>query len=101
MNDIAKLQKCLLIRAGIEIWLDEEKWNKLEILLSADKNKLPKFVNLEGRFVNVADIVGIFKPSDLEEKTRRLNGQWRCKYGEYHDRGDICNCLEKKRIANY
>lgn len=99
MNEITKIQKCLMIRNEIEIWLDEEKWKRLEKVLSMDKNGLPKFINIEGRFVNVVDIVGIFKPQDLEDLKRRKNGQWKCKYNVWHDRGTNCDCdaLEKQK----
>jgi hypothetical protein len=28
----------------------------------------------------------------MEDYTRRKNGQWKCKYGNWHDKGEKCNC---------
>ena len=97
-KEIANKQKCLMIRNSIEIWMDEEKWKKLEYAL---KNSVGKFYDVEGRTINVADIVGIFLPIDLEEMKCRKNGQWKCEYGQWHNRGDNCQCWKnKEQIAN-
>ena len=93
MQEIANKQKCLMIRNSIEIWMDEKKWEKLEYAL---KNSIGKFYDIEGRTINVADIVGIFLPIDLDEMKRRKNGQWKCKYGKWHNRGDDCQCWKNK-----
>ena len=92
-KEIANKQKCLMIRNGVEIWLDEKRWEKLEYAL---KNSIGKFYDMEGRTINVADIVGIFLPIDLEEMKRRKNGQWKCGYGVWHNRGDDCECHKNK-----
>ena len=97
-TEIANKQKCLMIRNGVEIWLDEKRWEKLEFAL---KNNIGKFYDMEGRTINVADIVGIFLPIDLEEMKRRKNGQWKCSYGRWHNRGENCECHKDKiQIAN-
>ena len=87
-----------MIRNGVEIWLDEKRWEKLEFAL---KNNIGKFYDMEGRTINVADIVGIFLPIDLEEMKHRKNGQWKCRYGRWHNRGENCECHKDKiDIAN-
>ena len=87
-----------MIRNSVEIWLDEKKWEKLEYAL---KNNIGKFYDMEGRTINVADIVGIFLPIDIEEVKRRKNGQWKCKYSVWHNRGENCECHKNKiQIAN-
>lgn len=95
-KEIAKKQKCLMIRNNVEVWMDEEKWQKLEFAL---KNSIGKFVEIEGRIINTADIVGIFLPADLEDLKRRKNGQWKCEYGNWHNRGDDCECYKIKARA--
>ena len=93
-KELAKKQKCLRTRSSIEIWLDEEKWVKLEAILS--NSNLGKFINIEERMVNIADIEGIFLPKDLEELKRRKQGQWQCGYGNWHNRNESsCDCGNK------
>jgi len=92
-TEIAKKQKCLRLRSGIEIWLDEEKWIRLEEVLSSLAVK--KFIDIEGRIINTADIEGIYKPEDLEELNRRKNGQWKCDYNIWHHRNETCECAQK------
>ena len=92
-TEIANKQKCIVIRYGIEIWIDEEKWKKLEYALD---NQIGQFYDIEGRRVNKADLVGIFYPIDLEEMKRRKNGEFKCSYGQWHNRGEVCECWKKK-----
>lgn len=94
MTEITKIQKCLITRNGIEIWLDQEKWEKLEEILNSNPNQ--RFINIESRLVNIADIVGIFKPEDLINRDRKKSGEWRCKQGKWHTRNEKCDCATIK-----
>ena len=89
-NEISKKQMCILIRSGIELWIDQERSQKLINVLQADDSR---FIEFDGRLFNRADVVGIFNPQDLEEVTRRKNGQWQDVEGYWHEKGDvICKC---------
>jgi hypothetical protein len=88
-NEISVKQMCLVIRSGVEIWIDEEKANRIGNDLV---NITVKFLIVEGRYINVADIVGIFNPQDLDEVKRRKMGQNKCKYGKWHGRDEECQC---------
>ena len=95
-NEIAKEQRCLLLREGIEIWIDKEKAEKISQDLSS--NRAGKFNKIEGRLINIADIVGIFNPKDLEELKRRKQGQWLCKYGYWHLKTELhCDCSVRNK----
>ncbi len=89
MTDLTKIQQCLYVRNGIEIWMDEGKAKDISKDLG---NTVGKFIKAEGRIINVADIVGIFTPQDLEDMKRRKNGEVLCKYGKWHPRGQECMC---------
>ena len=92
-TEIANKQKVLLTYDGIELWLDEEKWKKLEYALD---NQIGQFYEIEGRRVSKSNITGIWYPIDIEEKKRRKNGQWKCSYGRWHNRGENCECHKNK-----
>ncbi len=98
-TEIAKKQKCIFIRNGIEIWIDENKANVIETdLLRGIANN---FIKAGNRIINVKEVVGIFSPEDLDDLKRRKNGQWKCKYGRWHNRGENCECHKNKtEIAN-
>lgn len=87
------------MRNDVQIWVDAEKMKTLtQILEETDK----KFIHLKerGEFINRADIQGIYNPKTIEEYKRRKNGQWKCKHGNWHDRGTDCkseNCLSEER----
>lgn len=104
MNELSKDLRCIFIRNGVEIWIEAERVERIKELLLHSQNS--KFFEIDGKFVNVADIVGIFTAKDMEEMTRRKNGEWKCKYNRWHARGNKCECKvdemsgeEKARFA--
>lgn len=89
-NEIAKKQMCVLMRSGIEIWIDKDKADKLRKILINSKRNL--FIDFEERSFNTADITGVFIPQDLVDLKRRKNGQYKCSFGTWHDKGEFCGC---------
>lgn len=94
-REISKNLQCILIRGDIEIWLENKRIENLKRELETLNEN--RFVEVDGSVINTADLVGIFSAEKMEEKTRRKNGEWRCKYGEWHSRGEKCTCYELKR----
>jgi len=90
MKELSKNLKCIVLRNGIEIWKEEERLNDLIKKLSF--NQKVGFIKIDGELINSADIIGIFSGQTMEDYTRRKNGQWKCKYGNWHDKGEKCNC---------
>lgn len=101
-EELSKELVCLLLRNGIQFWLEKDRATNLESKLS-DKTK--PFFDLDGNIVNKSDVTGIFAATVIEEMTRRKNGQWFCKEGYWHDRGEKCeDCWSKnaqKRAEEY
>lgn len=93
-NKIVKSQKCIYLRNGIQLWIEEgEKLSRLEDMLARLEGNAR--IQWEGRTINTADLVGIFLPVDLEELTRRKNGESQCSYGTWHKKNDDCACWRK------
>lgn len=90
MNEVSNSLVCICIRNGVEIWVEQERAQNLVAMFTAPNP--PQFVAYEGRLINRADLVGIFNPSDMEEHTRRKNGEWKCKRGTWHPRNRECEC---------
>lgn len=99
-QDITKNQICLLLRNGVQFWMSQEKSDILyEIINPTDPNKpRPDFIRLgdeNARFFRT-EISGFFTPLQVEELTRRKNGQWQCQNGTWHDRFVKCECISKE-----
>ncbi len=76
------------MRNGAEIWVEEERINTLiDNLMVLQENK---FIKVGEEIINTADIIGILSAKTMEEITRRKNGQWKCQYGYWHERGEEC-----------
>jgi hypothetical protein len=85
-NDIAKEQMCILMRNGIEMWIDKDK---AEGFGQDWVSGLKASVKIDGRYLNSVDIIGIFLPEDLDKLTRKKQGQWQDKKGEWHDKNEV------------
>lgn len=94
MKELAKKQICVQMRSGIEIWIDQEKYEPLKELLLSGK----QFLEWEGELFNRADVVGVFKPESIQNVTRRKNGEWQCKdCGKWNTKGTTpCDCQYKR-----
>ena len=89
-NEISVALVCVQMRSGVEIWLEEARAASLKAAMLSQTP--PRFVNIDEKVINVADVVGIFPAADMEASTNRKNGLWRCKVGAWHDRGAKCDC---------
>ena len=88
-QEITKKQKCIVMRNGAEIWVEEEVANQLNQVLSNLVSS--KFIIIGERTLNTADITSILPAKDMEDITRRKNGQYQCGYGHWHEKGDQCS----------
>ncbi len=85
-QEVSKNLMCVLMRSGVEIWLENDRVEFLKNILQTAKES--KFVDLDGQFLNTADISGIFTPEAMEDRKRRKNGEWQDKNGSWHQRFD-------------
>lgn len=95
-KELSKNLMCIRMRGGIEIWIEKEKAQKLIDLLGTTKTK---FVEIEDEIINSVDVEGIFTPKTMEELTRRKNGQWKCVFNFWHQRGEQCAHGELNKYA--
>lgn len=87
-QQLTKNLKCIQMRNGAEVWLEEERvQNLIDNLMLLSGNK---FIKVNDEIINTADIVGVFSAQTMEEITRRKNGQWKCDYGYYHSKYEEC-----------
>lgn len=92
-QELTKNLKCVILRNGIEIWLEAERLNNLKTSLKTN----PKgFIEIDEEMINSADITGIFTALTMEEFSRRKNGEFKCKFGNWHTKKDNCECVNPK-----
>jgi len=94
-RELSKNLKVVVIRGGLQVWVEAEKIEKLTYILTRLEGK-SKFIEYEGQIINTADITGIFDPQTIEANSRRKNGQWQCLEGNWHERGEKCKCSKKE-----
>jgi hypothetical protein len=95
MSDaLTKNLKCLLIRGGIEIWLEADELAQITLVLEKLAGK-QTFLALKGRIINTFEIQGIFTPEDMANKERIRKGLHRCEHGKWWKRGEDCDCEER------
>lgn len=98
MNELSKNLMCIVIRGGIEKWVEKDKADMLCKALQ-DKN-CPQFIDYGNELINKSDITGVFSANTMEEKTRQKNGQWKCQYGVWHEKFDKCTDCKINTILN-
>lgn len=85
-KELTKNLMCILMREKAEIWIEQEKLESLMDMLEKQR-----FIRIGKEIINTADISGIYTAETMEDITRRKNGQWKCKEGNYwHDKGEQC-----------
>jgi hypothetical protein len=77
------------MKSGIEIWIGYQKAEKVMDYLKQQKTG---FGMIEDRLVNLVEIEGIFCPVDLDDLKRTKLGQRKCKYGNWHNKDENCEC---------
>jgi hypothetical protein len=92
MNEITRPQLCLLLKNGMQIWQDKEK---LELLRSRLESRREGFISVDGEFLSISEIAGIFSPERMKEYTMKKNKQWQCKFQFWHNYTEKCFCVKE------
>lgn len=94
MTALAKKMLCIQMRSGVEIWVDEERADKLQDILSQIAGS--KFVRFESQTFNTADIVGVFGAETMADLSRQKRGEWKCQdAGVWHKKNEDCSCKKE------
>jgi len=88
-KEISKELVCLITMNKSEIWIEKDKLPSIMSLILENSNN---FIEINGGFVRASQIVEVKTVEQMEEVTRRKNGEWKCKYGTWHKKFEECNC---------
>jgi hypothetical protein len=86
---LTKDLRIISLRNGVEVSIERERLENIIDLLEKKR-----FLQIDDRIINTADIVGIFPPQDIENMIRRKNGSWQCNKGTWHEKFEKCNCSD-------
>ena len=95
MNEVTKNLMCVVIRGGIEVWIDDDKVDNLMTVI--EKSSV---VKIDKNIINTKDIVGVFTAEVMEEMRSRKRGDWECGYGKIHQRNEKCPCVNSLGYKN-
>jgi hypothetical protein len=85
-TEISKNLMCIVMRGGIEVWIESDKLDPLMGLLETKR-----FIKVGDQIINTADISGIYEAKTVEDNWYKKNGYWKCKQGNYwHKRNEEC-----------
>lgn len=95
-QEITNPQMCLLMRSGIQLWIDLEKAEKIKPLIGKGIQ-----IDIDGEVINGSDISGLYNPQTIYELNKSKSGQWKCEHLNWIPRGKKCQCLNKPEYRDY
>lgn len=90
-QELSKNLMCIVIRGGVEIWVEAEKLENLKAMIQAKE-----LIQIGNNIINPVDISGIFEAKEMEDRNRRKNGQYKCQHGFWHEKFDQCGHRSSK-----
>lgn len=84
---LTKNLMCVVVRGGLEVWIDEDKIDNLKALIERGG-----LIGIGKNLINSKDIVGVFEASTMSDYNHRKNGEWKCEKGSWHKKFEECSC---------
>lgn len=94
MKELTKSLMCVMMQGGIQLWLEQERVDKLVQHMKGSKD----LVKIDDNYVNPFSIIGIYTAQHMEDINRRRNGEWKCTYNNWHGKGHVCECKDREKI---
>ena len=94
-TEIVKPQKMILMKSGLPLFMDAERVRVLEDILAAGSSH--RFINIDDRTINSAEIEGIYAPDQYDELQRVKRGEYKCQYRKWHGKREECHCEKEVR----
>lgn len=88
MNELTDKTYCIVLRNNSKCYISPDKAEKLSQLLMEMSSH--KFIKLEDRTLNTADIVEICPAEDVKALERKKQGDYQCQDGYWHTKGIEC-----------
>lgn len=85
--------KILVVRNAPAIRLGTDP-GRIAAIADAFNSQEKGMLEIDGRWVNLADIVGVFNEDEYSEHEKKRMGYWKCELGNWHEFGRKCNKRE-------
>lgn len=92
MNELEKQQMVILMKNGLTFWVSKETGERAqEQLVRQSAHSFMKIREIN-ETINTAEIAGVHTPQTYSDLKRFTAGEYKCGYGVWHTKRDICNC---------
>lgn len=89
-TQVSKPLLAVRMMSGVTLWFAADKVEMLKTILSSPRAQWPAFVEVEREMINPVSVEGIYTPDAMEREMRIKQGEWLCRAGEWHSRGEKC-----------
>jgi len=86
----------VMLKGNYRCWVNKEQKELLEKGLLMGK----KFIKIDEFLFNSDDISFILPASEIDREDRIKRGDWQCKYGYWHTKGEQCGHGLLRKINN-
>lgn len=91
---LTKNIRCVVLYNGLEFWIENDRLNNLIQILESGAQK---FLKIDDEIINTSQIVGIFSAQMMKERSRIKNGEWRCRFKNWHGKRENCECVNPEQ----
>jgi hypothetical protein len=85
-QEIVKQLNCILLKNGIELWMEKEKAIRVMMLVEkAPKGTMIRLEDFDCEFGR-EEVSGRYTAKLMEDRLRLRQGQWKGKDGKWHDK---------------
>lgn len=86
MKELSTKRFVLILKDGSKFFLDEKE---AEIVKQAVKNGLT-YLEVGDSLISIYSFSRIVGSENYEEAEKIRRGEWKCRYGEWHEKGQEC-----------
>ena len=95
-QELTTTEKVIVMKGGLAIFLSAERAKVAEDILASGTGH--RFLQIDDRTINSAEIEGIYGAEQYAELQRVKNGEYKCRYGKWHQKREVCEC--KRRYSD-
>lgn len=92
MTELAIQRFCVVLRSGLELWVDVNEAKVVSKFL-LDRNS-GQFFDFRGSPINKSDFLGVFTAEQIGDMHHYRRGDWQCDKLIWHPKEEACDCWQ-------